>query len=423
MFSEFYDKEWKDSDVYAVKIADEPVPIKDLNEDEFLNEMMLRLKDKWYGIYPCDGIVAALDDLDVSGDIINYQSVAFKFKAESKETFVTDIDWNLSKTGFLIPRINFEPIELSGATVQWCAGHNAENIHQIKIGVGSRIRVTRSNEVIPYLEEVITEESYQLPRICPSCGSTLVMNGVHLQCPNRECKNTDIQDALIWMTNIAPVDGLGDTLKLRYLGELLGEDNISVESIYKHGPIKFTDSPYVKQTLFNETFNRLFTDQIRLDSAILALNIPRFGDITASKLAKYSEEIQKCFIDGIKVSGLEQIKYRTVLQSIGDANYKSLENNEYKINRLNLVKDQIIWKDESAGDFKGEVCITGKLSVKRSVFEEELRQAGYVAIGSVKKDTKYLITDNPNSGTSKNKAADKYGIPKVTEKEFRSHYM
>lgn len=402
----------------------EVVSLDDITDDTSLNGKMDHFKEMWYGEFPCDGIVNAADELDISGSDIRYISNAYKFKAESKETIVTDIDWNLSKTGYLIPRINFEPIELSGATVQFCAGHNAQNIAELKIGVGSRIKVTRSNEVIPYLEEVLElGQSYELPRACPSCGATLIMNGVHLQCPNRECKNTDVQDALIWMTNIAPVDGLGDTLKLKYLSELLGEDNISVESIYEHGPIYHTESKYVKQKLFNETFNRMFTDQIRLDAAILALNIPRFGDVTAAKLAKYPDEIQAIYLDESKCSPLDKLHYSQVLQSIGNANYQSLVENEFKMKRLNLINNHIIWSQLQGTTYRGDVCITGKLSVKRAIFEEELREAGYVAVSSVKKDTKYLITDDPNSGSSKNKNADKYGIPKITEKEFRTKYM
>lgn len=393
-------------------------------DDASLLHEMENLRDKWYGEFPCDGIVIASNEINVVGSDINYVSNAFKFKAESKETVVTGIEWNLSKTGYLVPRIKFQPIELSGATVQYCAGHNALNIKELGIGIGAKIKVTRSNEVIPYLEEVFTKgQPYQLPRVCPSCGTNLEMNGVHLQCPNRDCKNSDVQDALIWMANITPADGLGDTLKLKYLGELLGEDNISIDAIYAHGPIAHINSMYVKQRLFNETFNRMFTDQIRLDAAIRALNIPRFGDITATKLARYSEEIQKVFIDGRKVNAMQQIQYLEVLQSIGAANYQSLMENRYKMSRLNLIKDQIIWSEDNGSNYRGDVVITGKLSVKRAIFEEELRKAGYVATSSVKKDTKYLITDDPNSGSSKNRTADKYGIPKITEREFRSRFM
>lgn len=399
-------------------------PKNRVTNDEELNDWMNHLKSEWYGTYLCDGIVIASDHIGTQDSYIQYISNAFKFKAESKTTVVTDVEWNLSKTGYLIPRIHFEPIILSGATVQYCAGHNALNIKDLEIGKGAKLKITRSNEVIPYLEKVIAKgDPAHLPRVCPSCGSTLEMNGVHLQCPNRGCKNSDIQDALIWMSNIVPTDGLGDTLKLRFLGELLGEDNISVEAIYQHGPIKNTYSPYVKQKLFNETFNRMFTDEIRLDAAILALNIPRFGDVTASKLAKYTEEIQKVYIHGRQVGALEQLQYLEVLKSIGAANYASLSENKYKMERLNFIADHIKWESTIGSEYRGDVCITGRLSVKRDIFEEELRQAGYVATSSVKKTTKYLITDDPNSGSSKNRSADKYGIPKVTEREFRARFM
>lgn len=398
--------------------------LNDIDSDDSLLDYMESLKSKWYGTYPCDGIVIASDQINVDGPNIGYISNAFKFKSESKETTITDIEWRLSKTGYLVPRIHFESIQLSGATVSYCTGHNALNIKDLGIGIGAKIQVTRSNEIIPYLEEVFTKgDPYQLPRVCPSCGTPLEMNGVHLQCPNRACKNSDIQDALIWMSNIAPVDGLGDTLKLRYLSELLGEDNISVEAIYDHGPIKNKFTLYVKEKLFIETYNRMFTDEIRLDAAIRALNIPRFGDVTASKMARYSEEIQKVFINDRRCGPLEQLQYLEVLKSIGAANYQSLMDNKFKMGRLNLIANHIKWDSDAGADFRGEVCITGKLSVKREIFEEELRKVGYVATGSVKKTTKYLITDDPNSGSSKNNNADKYGIPKITEREFRSRFM
>lgn len=390
--------------------------------DAELTTVMENLKDKWYGDYPYDGIVNCSDEIINNENIIIYISNAFKFKSESTETIVTDIEWNLSKTGYLIPRIQFEPIQLSGATIQYCTGHNALNIKELNLGKGAKVQITRSNEVIPYLEDVLEYgQPCELPRACPTCGSSLILNGVHLQCPNTQCKNADIQDALIWMDNIVPVDGLGDTLKIRFLHELLGDD-ISIENMYKHGPIIHVYSKYVKKKLFNETFNRMFTESIRLDAAILALNIPRFGDITAAKLAKYPDEIKKVYIDSI--NPMEKLQYLQVLKSIGNANFASLSQNEFKMLRLNLIKDQIIWHiDNVSKDYRGEVCITGKLSVKRSVFEDELRKFGYIAINSVKKNTKYLITDNPNSGSSKNRNADKYNIPKLTEKEFRSKYM
>ena len=69
------------------------------------------------------------------------------------------------------------------------------------------------------------------------------------------------------------------------------------------------------------------------------------------------------------------------------------------------------------------VCITGKLSVKRSEFEWELKAAGFTPVSSVTKKTQYLITDDPNSGSSKNTAAKKFGTVVMSEQEFRDKFL
>ena len=80
---------------------------------------------------------------------------------------------------------------------------------------------------------VTKEQAVYVPTKCPCCGAELEWNGVHLQCPNIECADADVQDTLIWMKHIAPWDGLGDTLKLTYLSEMFGDD-ITVDRIYEH---------------------------------------------------------------------------------------------------------------------------------------------------------------------------------------------
>ena len=108
-------------------------------------------------------------------------------------------------------------------------------------------------------------------------------------------------------------------------------------------------------------------------------------------------------------------------KAIGDANSKSVVENFDKIRRLRYLEGRIDFGVAST-ESKGKVAITGKLSVKRSQFEEELKKAGYTP-GDISKDTKFLITDDPTSNSSKNIKADKFGVTKITESEFRSKYM
>ena len=381
------------------------------NTATLFDDDMQYLKERWYHQWPADGIVITANQVERVGNELIYDSIAYKYPSEVKESKVIDILWDMSKTNYLIPRIQIEPVEIAGSTVQFCTGIHAQAIQSCGVGPRSTIKITKANEIIPQMLEVIDEHPIELPKVCPECRTELVWNGVHLQCLNRQCKNLQKQDVLCWFHALAPLDGLGDTLILKYIEEMFGK-GATIERLYDYGKLA-NNTTSVQKGLFIKAYNKLFEGPIKLEDAIKALNIPRFGDITATKCTKYANEF-KYFVETGNLS--EKLK------SLGAANFESLQNNIDKLSRLHLIKDQIDWEDAPKAD-KGEVCITGKLSVKRSVFEAELKAAGFTIASSVKKTTKYLITDNPNSGSSKNTAADKYNVPKVTESEFREKIL
>ena len=396
-----------------------------LNRDTFMADMET-LQKRWYGTYPADGIVIAKNDLKTNeskdGEKIEviYQALAFKFKAESKITKVIGTEWNLTKTKYLVPRVNVETVELSGTNVSWATGFNAQNMVDQQLGVGAEVSIMKSGEIIPYIDEVINPVPCELPTTCPVCGALLVWNGVHLQCPNMECADADVQDTLVWMKHIAPRDGLGDTLKLSFLGEMFG-DEISIESIYDYGPFSREELNVasVQKKNFREMFNALFSNKISLSAALQALNIPRIGDVTSRNIAGHPalvKELVDMAIVGVEDDIPDYSSY------FGNANFASISANYHKFKRLAFIYDNITWIPEEVNECKGKVAITGKLSVKRSAFEEELRKNGFIP-GSISKNTNYLITDDPNSSTDKNKKADEWGITKITEEEFREKFM
>lgn len=385
---------------------------------ENMIDEMTTLRDKWYGNYPADGIVLSADELSCVDNAVLYDSVAFKFKGESAITEVIDVEWNLSKTKYLIPRIKLQTVQLSGTNVSYCTGHNAEFIESNGIGPGAKVEVYKSGEIIPYLDKVIERSTEcNIPSHCPSCGSELKRLGVHIACPNRNCADFEVQDLLVWMKNIAPYDGLGDTLKLKFMYEIFGE-NLSVDKVYERGDIQFPPTELVKQNDFYQMYHSLFNNRVKLADAIKALNIPRFGDVNSRRLAQYPEQVMTLIYAAMNPN----IRFESngFENKIGEANCKSLMNNYTKFARLSYIQNNIIWDTQS--EDKCKVAITGKLSVKRSIFEEELRNAGFTP-GSIAKDTKFLITDNPDSSSDKNKKADKWGIIKISEQEFRAKYM
>lgn len=399
------------------------VPCKSIefNEESFMSTME-ELKQKWYNKYPADGIVITMPDVIVDENhAVIHSAVAFKFKAESKETTITGIEWNLSKTKYLVPTLLVEPIELSGATVQRCAGCNAKMVEDNGWGVGARVEMLRSGEVIPYIDNTIEPKAPEIPTICPECGAELVRDGVHIKCPNPDCKDIQIQDLLVWCNNLAPTDGLGDALKLKFFEDWHDRFNldISIEGLYKFSsPIL---SSYgvngVQEELFRKMIAKLRSggrpdpEPMSIISALKALNIPRLGDATAELLSRYPEDIKKLMNGEIPND----------LAKIGNANSESIIKHKDKFQRLNYIKENLVFEDTSSNNEKIKVAITGSLSVPRKQFEQLLNDNGFV-LGDITKDTKYLITDNPDSGSSKNAKADKLGVTKITEADFRAKF-
>lgn len=386
------------------------------SEDEFQYAMQ-ELRDEWYSQYPADGIVLTDNTLSVQDNgYIEFKSVAFKFPAERKVSTVTGVEWNLTKSRYLFPRIQIEPTRLSGATVTYCTGVHAQWMEDNGIGPGAVIELCRSGEVIPKVEKVIRSVQVTLPTVCPKCEARLVREGVHLKCPNEACGNATLQDLLIWTENISPVEGFKDSLKVKYFQRFFGNkpltvDDLMLSEIHLNG-LDFTSS---QDEMFFRMYHGLFNVAIPLSNAIAALNIPRFGEVTSKKLAAFPKLVESLMRQ-------EDVQYQ-LASAIGNANAEAAYAYLSKWARLQFVWSRIVLDGiTSSQTAKGKVAITGKLSVGRADFEKELKAAGY-STGDLTKDCIFLITDNPNSGSSKNAKADKLGIQKITEAEFRAKYL
>ena len=410
---------------------------------ENFQSVMDMLRSEWYGKFPADGIVLTQnvslvpDDSPMYDGVVSaaatrykiaYDSCAFKFPAESKNTEVLDVEWNLTKTHYLMPKVKLSPIFLSGTQVSYCTGYNAQFIEQKGIGPGAIVEVEKRGEIIPNINKVVLSSKCDLPQTCPDCQSTLIWDGVHLKCPNKNCGNANKQDLLIWIKNIAPIDGLGDSIIIKYLSAIFNDsldiDTIMLSQEYSDIVRKLMQTSGDKhKKLMVQMFDKLYGRngyQISLKTALLALNIPRLGEITADKFAKYPYTIK--FL--ISSTTLPFNFWDELATQIGYANALAIKESQPKFRRLQYVSDMIVWREPINTDLSKsiKVAITGKLSVPRAKFVSELSKYGY-KVGEISSSTKFLITDDPNSNSSKNIKADKLNIVKITESEFRSKYL
>ena len=148
------------------------------------------IDDLWQKLdYDIDGIV-----IEVSDDAIkefmgatrhhHRWQIAFKRNTETAEVEVLRVVAQTSRSGRVNPVAEVEPTRLSGALIKRASAHHYNMVRQKGVGPGAIIRLSRSGEVIPKIEEVLVPVSPQIPENCPSCGSTLIWENDYLHCIN-----------------------------------------------------------------------------------------------------------------------------------------------------------------------------------------------------------------------------------------------
>lgn len=443
-FNEIYQDVVVNQNKYDVKFLRKfiyPQYIVDYIEDNgsLINQNDLeRIFKSFNNNYPCDGVVITRDkrkaiinayDKYQSKSSVIHDEIAYKFITETAVTTIENIRWKMSKGNKAIPVINVKPVELSGATVSNATAFNAKYVYDNYLDVGATVELVRSGEVIPHITQVIEGIPAAKERLdnmsCPYCESKLEWDGVDLVCKNPECANRDEQNLKVWIANIAQVDGISEKLIFKFLDEL----NIhNIDELYSKS---FDELEYKgvednsHKGKFNKVLRKLFIEPIELDTAFKALNIKMLGEKNAKKLVGTGliSLIQE-FLSINDVDIFVNEVHKNIEPVVGPALVESI----CSLDSLNKIKN-LMYIDPRLNIYSLgteidkeliPIVITGKLSVPRKKFEEYLNENGYEVKNNITKDVKYLITDNPNSGSGKNKRASELGIEKITEEDIRN---
>ncbi len=393
--------------------------------------------------YGLDGLVLTSPDIvydNISNGYI-FDEIAFKFPAESTTTVIKNIEWELSRTQRLVPVAVIEPVELSGAIVERATCNNAKWVQDMELGKGAEIEICRSNEVIPQILSVLQPYEVSLPTKCPMCGQDLVWEGVDLKCNNSNCANIKLSDLQQWCENVGKTDGLQWTLMKQYL-DMYGINDI--DTLYAKQDFVWQDLNTRKLSItehkVKDFFEALYFKQVSMENALVGLNIPRLGEKTAKILSAHFDLVYQLLLLSIMPI------YSGVTVKLGENNKPTIfgsDNDWVELRLLELVKEATtetilcnihkfsVLRYLFNEDYSNTriiytrpttdityVAVTGALySMKRKDFEKYIAKYGYELSSSIKK-CKYLITNTPDSGSSKNKDAQKYGIEIITEQEF-----
>lgn len=131
-------------------------------------------------LFPSDGLVLFYEDI-LYGRSLGTTSkfprngMAFKWKDETAQTTLLEIEWSPSRTGLLNPVAIFEPVELEGTTVTRASVHNVSIVEELKLYPGDKLSIFKANMIIPQVAENLTQSLKNikdiLPTNCPLCNS------------------------------------------------------------------------------------------------------------------------------------------------------------------------------------------------------------------------------------------------------------
>ncbi|MFW9905300.1 MAG: NAD-dependent DNA ligase LigA [Candidatus Thorarchaeota archaeon] len=363
--------------------------------------------------------------------------IALKFASQGDISNVRDINWQVGRTGVLTPVAELDPVEVMGAVIKRATLHNAEFLETLDVAKGDTVMVIRSGDVIPKITEVVDKgvNEASFPSICPSCGSTLIRDGVNLVCTGSPCRDRDIQAIRHWIA-ITDIEGLGpkniaklyDLGLIRHFTDLYDEkltEGVLVKHLGKNGSKIFRSIQEKKHLPFHIFLAGLGIESLGKGMAKTLTN--HFKTLEDLKNADVKELISLEGISDLTAnyihSGLQNNSLSNQLLSKGvKIIYKGMKKPITRKRKLDGL-DQFITTREDISTFPESqrtlktIYVTGKVSgMSKREIEEFVTQYGYEWASLSKKLDLLVIAENP--GAAKLEKAKKFGLTIKTWDEF-----
>ena len=382
--------------------------------------------------FPSDGLVALYDDIaygESLGTTAKFprNAMAFKWADEMRDTRLLEIEWSPSRTGLINPVAIFEPVELEGTTVSRASVHNISIMKELKLGIGDTIRVYKANMIIPQIAENLTGSgNAPIPHTCPACGQETVVkkeNDVEcLFCVNPGCPAKKIKSfGLFTSRDAMNIDGLSEATLEKFIARGFIHDfgDIFEISRYKDEIVEIEGFGQKSYDNLMESLER--AKETTLPRVIYSLGIANIGLANAKVICRHFDND----LDRIRHASLEEVSDIDTIGPVIAGNLVAYFRDEDNNRRLDhLMRFLHIQEDSPKQEqiFEGmNFVITGSLVHfgNRSEAKELIESLGGKVTGSVTKKTNYLINNDIQSNSSKNKKARELGIPILSEEDFR----
>lgn len=348
-------------------------------------------------------------------------AMAFKFAAEETTTTVRDITWEVGRTGKLTPRASFDPVELAGATIRHATLNNFDDIRRKRVGIGSRVFIRRSNDVIPEIlsavEGDVPERQVEKPTVCPACGAHVEHRGVHLYCTNSLSCAPQIAGRLAHYASrdAMDIDTFSEKTAALFVEELKLK---SIPDLYDLGPQDYMGLQGFGERRINNLMAAIERSKdCTLGAFIFAIGIPNVGAKTAKDLARRFgtiEALRSATVEQLtEVPDVGEIVAQSIVEFFADPSIAT------QVDRLlaHGVKPRPEEVQQDSPISGKTIVVTGTLEkLDRRQAEALIESLGGKAAGSVSKKTDYVLAGE--SAGSKLTKARELGVRVLNEQEF-----
>ena len=381
--------------------------------------------------FPSDGLVLLMDDISYGKSLgttakFPRNALAFKWEDEEEKTILREVEWSPSRTGLINPVAIFDPVELEGTVVSRASLHNISYLEDLKLGIGDEITVYKANMIIPQIGENLTKSGkLPIPEHCPACHEeTKIVQDKEakmLYCENPHCPAKRIKQFALFVSRDAlNIEGLSEMTLEKFIGKGFIQEFPDLFSLEEHKEEIIAMEGFGQKSYDKLIENAEKARETSLARLLYGLGIGGIGASNARVLSEAfhenAEELSRAELsEVVSIKGIGPILGESIVRY-----FKEEENCRLFRKLLSILH---LHKEERAENaaLSGKVfVITGSLVhfQNRKELEEEIRKAGASTASSVSKNTSYLINNDKNSTSSKNKKAQELGIPILSEEDF-----
>lgn len=403
-----------------------------VSREEIPNEVIKFSEKILSNDFPSDGLVLIYDDVAYGQSLgrtskFPRDSFAFKWADETSKTVLREIEWSPSRTGLINPVAIFDPVELEGTTVSRASVHNISIMEELELGIGDQIEVYKANMIIPQIAENLTRSGVKdIPKVCPVCGGATeirsISNAKALYCTNPECQAKQLKSYALFVSRDAlNIDGLSEATLEKFIARGFIHDFADLFHLEQHREEICEMDGFGEKSYNNLIASVEKARETTLPRLIYGLGIANIGLANAKLICKEighdPERVKDLTAEDLAaIDGIGDVIAGNYVAYFADAEHRELF--EKLLKEVKLPEEQ---EDVGEQTFAGmNFVITGSVEhfANRNEVKALIESKGGKVTGSVTSKTNYLINNNVESTSSKNKKAKDLGIPIITEEDF-----